>query len=183
MLTEDFWLAVMRFIIGEPHRIMGTAFLIVVVNMVVDMYLTKTVWKSISKGIERLFGYLAFIIIAVRIDDLFIDELFQWEGSTQFLVVLYVVGRELRKIVRYLEERFGFSIPIINDRLDQMEGGRATPGSGWQDPSRPTPVDIDDRIDRLRTELYNLERRQENRRQDSRPINDKIKNDWSDDQW
>lgn len=153
MIEETLFSNVVRFLIGQPHNVMGTAFTAVLINVFIDLFLKKGFKASFLEGFERAFAYFAFIVIAVRLDGLFVDSLFEWEGSTQFIACLYIVGREFSKVVQYLEKRFGFSIPIITDRLEQMKGGQISPGQGWQDPS----VNVDERIDRLKWELDNLE--------------------------
>lgn len=152
-MTLELLEKIMNFIIGKPHEVMGWAFLVVLVNIIVSSIRTKTIIPNIKEGLETAFGYLAFIILANIIDRLAIDNLFGWTGSTQFMVCLFIVAREIRKIYSWLTERFGFTIPILDSRLSQMEQGETNPNMLWQDPS----MDLDRRIEHLRNELDVLE--------------------------
>lgn len=153
MSTMDWLEKIMHFVIGKPHQTMGVAYLLVVLNIAVSYFRTKAFKTSFRDGMEKMFAYTCFIIMANVLDMLAIDNLFGWEGSTQYMVCIYIVAREIRMISNYLTERYGISIPILDNRLSQMEQGQTNANYMWQDPS----VDLDSRISRLRNELDALE--------------------------
>jgi hypothetical protein len=143
---------VFNFIIGKPHKVMGMAYLMIVVNMVVQKRTGSLKALLLDTG-EKLIAYTAFIIIANMIDNLAIDSLSGWKGSTQFMVCIWIAVRNIRLVYNYLSKKYDMDIPIIGERLTMLEKYRKT-----DSPTAKTGNDnIDDRIIQLRKELLELE--------------------------
>lgn len=154
---------VIDFVIGKPHKTMGMMYVLVLMNTIISMFQTKNVRVSLSESLEKAVAYTVFIILGNFLDNLMINELFNWTGSTQFLICLYLVAREIKMIKDYLSQRYGIEIPILNERLTHLENSQIDPAiANWQDPNVKQTLDA--RIEQLRQELQELEQQ---RQQDS----------------
>lgn len=147
------------FVIGKPHKTMGMMYVLVIMNMIISMFQTKNVRVSLSESLEKAVAYTIFIILGNFLDNLVINELFNWTGSTQFLICLYLVAREMKMVKDYLSQRYGIEIPILNERIGQLENGQVNPTANWQDPNAKQSLDA--RIEALRQELKELEQQKQ----------------------
>lgn len=166
------------FLFGEPHKAMYTGLTFTGVNFILDFFRKydppKKV-KQIARGIgKKLLAYSAFVIIATRIDALAIGALMGWEGSTQFLVFLYILTREIRSIFDYIREQ-GIEIPgILSSRIEQVEqhaNGNSGDMSGMSlsgeitgihnMPVNTDPVSIDEKIAQLQQQMASLQNKNE----------------------
>ena len=150
---------VIDFIIGKPHKTMGMMYILVFMNMIISMFQTKNVRVSLSESFEKAVAYTVFIILGNFLDNLIINQLFNWTGSTQFLICLYLVAREIKMVKDYLSQRYGIDIPILNERLTHLENSQINPTTNWQDPN--TKQSLDARIEQLRQELQELEQQKQ----------------------
>ena len=147
---------IIDFIIGKPHKTMGMMYVLVLMNAIISMFQTKNVRVSLSESLEKAVAYTVFIILGNFLDNLVINELFNWAGSTQFLICLYLVAREIKMVKDYLSQRYGIEIPILNERLTHLESSQINPAiANWQDPNVKQTLDA--RIEQLRQELQELE--------------------------
>lgn len=170
MLSTAILQKVLLFLFGAPHNVMYTAATFVGINFILDFFRKyeppKTKKTLLHDILKRLLAYMAFIIIATRVDALAVDALFGWEGSTQFLVCLYIVAREIRVILDYIRAQ-GIDIPLILDsRIGQMERSETQSG-GFEAMNKsvhtmPTshetdPVIIDAKLKSLKSQIAHIE--------------------------
>lgn len=143
--------SILHFVVGPVHKVLNTLILVTVLNTGIDLFLKKGFKASVKNLGERLFAYTILIIVANRIDDLLVNDLFGWQGSTQFLVCLALVSRELKVITTYIYERFGIRTAILDRRLDDMAESRLDPS--YRPPDNPT---LDHQIERVQKDIEHL---------------------------
>lgn len=162
------------FLFGVPHSVMYTAATFVGVNFVLDFFRKheppKKVKELLHEFLKRLLAYMAFIIIAARVDALGVDALYGWEGSAQFLVCLYVMAREIRVILNYIQQQ-GIAIPgILDSRIGQMERDEPENNNDFYTMSMSAqvdPEDIDRKIQGIKSQLSEVERLRNTRNNES----------------
>ena len=113
------------FLFGMPSQAMYTAATFTFLSIFLQMYdkFTKKQLDTdyIKSAIGIFLGYGAFLIIATRIDALAVDKVFGWQGSTQFLVCIYIIGRKAKEILIYIQSK-GIPIPgVLAKRIEQMD--------------------------------------------------------------
>lgn len=161
---------VLLFLFGASHNAMYTALTFTGLNFILDFvrkYEPPKGKKDILKDfLKRLLAYAAFIIIATRIDSLAMDDLFGWNGSTQFLVCLYILSREIKLILNYIRGQ-GIEIPfILETRVGNMrDHSQGTPQNMDEFTAMSTPASpevIDARISNIKQQLADIERMRQN---------------------
>lgn len=170
MFTLETLKTILVFLVGTPHQALYTAATFLALNFVLDFFRKfeppKKKMVILKESFKRLLAYLAFIIIATRIDSLAIDELFGWEGSTQFLVCLYILAREIRVILDFIRQQ-GINVPtILDDRINHVANlGKDNEGVGEAQPQASTditPENIDAKIQSLKEQLAAIEESRNN---------------------
>lgn len=158
---------VLLFLFGAPHKVMYTAATFTAVNLILDFFRKyeppKTKKEIFRDFLKRLLAYIAFIVIGTRVDGLAVDALFGWEGSTQFLVCLYIVAREIRVILDYIRQQ-GIDIPLILDnRIGQMERSETQGGFAPMSMTQADvdPAQIDVKIQNLKAQIDALKKANE----------------------
>lgn len=170
MFTIDTLIKVLLFLFGASHNAMYTALTFTGLNIILDFvrkYEPPKGKKVILKDfLKRLLAYASFVIIATRIDSLAMNELFGWEGSTQFLVCLYIISREIKLILDYIRSQ-GIEIPfILETRVGQIREhsqGKPDNTDEFSTMSIPAPPEaIDARIVTIKQQLADIERMRQN---------------------
>jgi len=124
ILDQELLHEIFIFLFGKPHQAMYAAATLTAINGLLNVYeeykkdnLRK---EFIEKNVFQFLGYGVFLIIATRMDALAVDAVFGWEGSTQFLVCIYIIGRKIKEILFYMQSK-GIEIPgVLAKRIEQM---------------------------------------------------------------
>lgn len=131
MLDMQILKQVFIFLFGQPHEAMYTA--ATLTALVFGMYFLgkydppKTKRQILRLVLERGFAYLAFLILANRIDQLAVDKMFEWQGATQFVVCMYIIGKKGKIILNFIRAR-GIEVPgVLDSRLDNMHNAGGAP--------------------------------------------------------
>jgi hypothetical protein len=148
-------MVVAEFVLGKIHRTMGWVYLLLLTNLILSFAKTKKRDVLVTGGYEKATAYTAFIIMGNVLDQLLVNELIGWKGSTQFSVCLWLVSRELGLIRDYLNAKYKISIPILNERIGQLST-LGTKQDGEQ-PAEEPAVEVDQKIAQLKEELSKLE--------------------------
>jgi phage-related holin len=165
----DFLVRAFHFLFGKSHEAMYTAATLIVLNTILDFFRKyeppKTKKDIFRSAVEKILAYMAFLILATRVDAMAVNALFGWEGSSQFLVCIYIVAREMRVILEYIRGR-GIEIPgFLDARIGQLERY----GSNTPEPPATTPVaksaqgeeselTLDEKIEKLKQQIAEIER-------------------------
>jgi len=164
MLTIEFLKRALLFLFGTPHNVMYSAAAFVGVNLVLDFFRRyeppKRIKQILHEFLKRLLAYMAFIVIAARIDAHDVSAMFGWEGSTQLPVCLYIMAREIRVIFSFIREQ-GIDVPItLDNRVEQMK--RSEPeNNDFYTKSMNSYVeaeDIDRKIQGIKLQLSEVEK-------------------------
>lgn len=140
---------VFTFFMGKPHKVMAYAYILLLMNIILTSFKGKSF--HIVDHFEKIFAYTMFIILGNIIDAIAVNAMFEWEGSTQFLICLYIISKEAAVIKNYLTAKYHINIPILNERLGQIE----------QKTEDHDPNTLNARIDTLRRELEDLEQQKQ----------------------
>lgn len=140
------------FVMGRAHKAMGFAYLLMLMSMIVTSFQDKKF--KFSENAEKMFAYTIFIMLGNVVDKLAVNAVFEWEGSTQFLICLFIVSKEATVVKNYLALKYGIDIPVLNERIEQL-------GRVGQRTRSADPDDLNSRISSLRRELGELEQKQE----------------------
>jgi hypothetical protein len=78
--------------------------------------------KAIASFVKRIAAYLMFLIIARRADDMAVDRLFEWQGSTVYVAALGLAVRDGKALVTKVGQWAGVIPPAgLMARMDQLE--------------------------------------------------------------
>lgn len=143
---------VILFIIGPNSQTLCTAAVFFGLGSVFKIKKEGLNRLSIDQVIKNGMSYLAYLIIANRLDAMGVNNLFGFQGSSQLLVAVWIAIRELRVIMGDIRAIGGVEPPpIMSDRMDQMERGQVNPNSGYVDPQG-----LDEEILSLKNNLEKL---------------------------
>lgn len=168
MLVIEFLKKALLFLFGPPHNVLYSAAAFVGVNLVLDFFRKyeppKKFKQIMHEFLKRLLAYMAFLIIANRVDALGVGMMFGWEGSTQLPVSLYIMAREIRVIFTFIREQ-GIDIPgVLEQRTGQMERNETQGGMTMGSmsvtataASEINPHDIDRKIEGIKSQLAQIE--------------------------
>lgn len=123
-LNQELLYEIFIFLFGKPHQAMYAATTMTAINAMLNIYeeykKDKLAKEFIEKNVFQFLGYGVFLIIATRMDALAVDAVFGWEGSTQFLVCIYIIGKKIKEILFYMQSK-GLEIPgVLAKRIEQM---------------------------------------------------------------
>jgi hypothetical protein len=159
------------FLFGVPHKALYTAALFVGINFVLDFFRKyeppKKVKQIIHEFVKRLLAYMAFLIIAARVDALELAAIFGWEGSSQYLVSLWVAAREIKVIFDYIRQQ-GIEIPgVLEARVGQFgqhgsqDPQQVPPGEmgvqGFKSGTQVDPAQLHNKIEGIKAQLAQIE--------------------------
>jgi hypothetical protein len=138
------------FLLGTLTTAFGTLFLLTIMNALLGILVAKNKKEAFALEWKRPVAYLLFYILAHRLDALLIDNLFGWKGSTKMLMILGLIGKDIRQILTRLGEWSGQIAPgILISRITQMEkanvNGEVVDGNA-----------LDQKIENLRKNLEKL---------------------------
>lgn len=125
--------SVLLFVFGEFTKAFKTLLVFIPITTITLMFRSKKNQypKILKESLKKLIAYLMFIIIAVRIDDLAINALFGWEGTTQLLVCLGLIAKELRQMIINIE-KMGYKAPsVLTKRINELAGDE---GEEYEEP-------------------------------------------------
>lgn len=132
----------LKFIFGEFTNSFQTLLVFVPITSVTMLIRTnKNKWHEVTEDtLKKFLAYLIFIIIAVRIDDLVVNNLFNWVGSTQLLTTLGLVAKEIRQMLLNMEH-LGYKAPSeLLKRIDQLAGDEGEVYEEVIYPDKPLPI-------------------------------------------
>lgn len=147
---------------GRLPEMYASAAAFILVNFLIDSATKRRGLKvEVIEVLKKLLAYLAFLVIANRLDVLVVDSLFGWHGSSQMLVCLYIIGREVKFILTQVGLLGVAPPPILERRINDLIHGQTNPGYGYGSPSHPyqpgtPPPSTGESLDR---EIYELQQR------------------------
>lgn len=150
-------LLVVTFLFGQLTNAFWTMIAFVGGNVVLGRFRKERLpWREYLSGeFKKLIIYLVFVMIANRIDELAVGPLYGWNGSTQLLVSLGLIAKELKTAFELFDE-LGVEVPfVLQKRTDQMYNGDNPNGSMHIDPHT-----IDAKINELQQKLDRLKEQQ-----------------------
>ena len=144
--------AIITFLLGDIDRFLLTALALVGANFAISMILHKTSRKElVIYHFKKLLAYLLLVMVAVRLDELVINMVFDWKGSSHLLMCLYIIARELRPVLDGIG-KLGVPVPkFLDTRIRDMEEGNAKPRYDYGDPKM-----IDERIRYLQENMERI---------------------------
>lgn len=105
----------------------STLAVILFFGTVVDVLNATDKKEALVKSLKKIFAYFIFLVVAHRIDVLAVDRLFDWKGSTEYLVILGLAVREGKPLLIRIGAWAGVLPPeLLTKRLDQMEQGKVS---------------------------------------------------------
>lgn len=126
--------SVVTFVLGnifEPPlaSAMATLGIVLAIAMVYEVAALPDRKGSLVANLKKQTAYLIFVILAHRLDELAVDRMFGWQGSTQQLVCLALAVREGLPVLRKIGQWAGVVPPdVLTSRLSQMEGSQVSAG-------------------------------------------------------
>lgn len=110
---------------GRLPELLYSAIAFILVNFLIDVACKRRGLKVESAELgKKVLAYLAFLVIANRLDGLVINNLFGWYGSSQMITAIYIIGREIKIILKHVELLGVEPPPILERRVDDMINGQ-----------------------------------------------------------
>lgn len=153
MVWETFLQNALLFLFGQPNNMMTSALTFIAAGFVLSLMMTydppKTKRQILKESLERYIAYAVFLVIAVRIDSLAIDSMMGWEGSSQSLVLLYIIGTQIQKVLQYFRSK-GIEVPgFLAGRADQLRGP--------EDPHAVNPAELQAKVESLKQQIESMQ--------------------------
>lgn len=103
---------------------MATLGFIMLIALIYETFSSRNRKEGAAGVLRRVIAYLVFLIVAHRLDELAVDRMFDWKGSTQYIITLGLCVTEGLPLLRRIGQWADVTPPdVLTRRLSQMEQG------------------------------------------------------------